>query len=201
MVPRQVPELPARVGVSRFLRGGRRGWGEEERGGGEDGEDGQERARAPEFGAGEQRARERGLERERADARLAQDLDVRDLGVVVLGDFRKIEEGQTVERTGEILSVPVGDVVVEVNTQKELHRLGRTYLNNLRSAQSLACLCSLVCSSSIIQLLPFLLEVIHRFLLFLTCSSCVEADKVPRRIEFEALWSVFGVNADQYHCC
>ncbi|MCT2180073.1 F0F1 ATP synthase subunit alpha [Kocuria sp. p3-SID1433] len=40
---------------------------------------------------------------------LAQDLDVRDLGVVVLGDFREIEEGQTVERTGEILSVPVGD--------------------------------------------------------------------------------------------
>ncbi len=40
---------------------------------------------------------------------LAQDLDVRDLGVVVLGDFREIEEGQSVERTGEILSVPVGD--------------------------------------------------------------------------------------------
>ncbi|MDO5618375.1 F0F1 ATP synthase subunit alpha [Kocuria sp.] len=40
---------------------------------------------------------------------LAQDLDTRDLGVVVLGDFQGIEEGQTVERTGEILSVPVGD--------------------------------------------------------------------------------------------
>ncbi|NHU84558.1 F0F1 ATP synthase subunit alpha [Kocuria sp. JC486] len=40
---------------------------------------------------------------------LAQDLDTRDLGVVVLGDFQEIEEGQTVERTGEILSVPVGD--------------------------------------------------------------------------------------------
>ncbi|MDO4254239.1 MAG: F0F1 ATP synthase subunit alpha [Kocuria sp.] len=40
---------------------------------------------------------------------LAQDLDIRDLGVVVLGDFQEIEEGQSVERTGEILSVPVGD--------------------------------------------------------------------------------------------
>ncbi|KAA9395657.1 F0F1 ATP synthase subunit alpha [Kocuria coralli] len=40
---------------------------------------------------------------------LAQDLDTRDLGVVVLGDFQEIEEGQTVERTGDILSVPVGD--------------------------------------------------------------------------------------------
>ncbi|ALB02902.1 F0F1 ATP synthase subunit alpha [Kocuria palustris] len=46
---------------------------------------------------------------ENGELGLAQDLDVRDLGVVVLGDFREIEEGQTVERTGEILSVPVGD--------------------------------------------------------------------------------------------
>ncbi len=28
---------------------------------------------------------------------------------MVLGDFDKIEEGQTVRRTGEILSVPVGE--------------------------------------------------------------------------------------------
>ncbi|MCD1145669.1 F0F1 ATP synthase subunit alpha [Kocuria sp. LUK] len=40
---------------------------------------------------------------------LAQNLDVRDIGVVVLGDFRGIEEGQEVHRTGEVLSVPVGD--------------------------------------------------------------------------------------------
>ena len=46
---------------------------------------------------------------ENGELGLAQDLDVRDLGVVVLGDFREIEAGQTVERTGEILSVPVGD--------------------------------------------------------------------------------------------
>src|SRR4051794_23373614 len=40
---------------------------------------------------------------------LALNLDVRDIGVVVLGEFTGIDEGQTVHRTGEILSVPVGD--------------------------------------------------------------------------------------------
>ncbi len=40
---------------------------------------------------------------------LALNLDVREIGTVLLGDGSKIEEGQTVKRTGEILSVPVGD--------------------------------------------------------------------------------------------
>ncbi len=40
---------------------------------------------------------------------LALNLDVREIGVVILGDFTKIEEGQQVRRTGEVLSVPVGD--------------------------------------------------------------------------------------------
>ncbi|GAA4973697.1 F0F1 ATP synthase subunit alpha [Kineococcus glutinatus] len=40
---------------------------------------------------------------------LALNLDVREIGVVVLGDFSGIEEGQEVHRTGEVLSVPVGD--------------------------------------------------------------------------------------------
>ncbi len=40
---------------------------------------------------------------------LALNLDVRDIGVVVLGDQSHIEEGQQVTRTGEVLSVPVGD--------------------------------------------------------------------------------------------
>ena len=40
---------------------------------------------------------------------LALNLDVRDIGVVVLGEFTGIEEGQTVHRTGEVLSVAVGD--------------------------------------------------------------------------------------------
>ena len=40
---------------------------------------------------------------------LALNLDVREIGAVLLGDGSKVEEGQTVKRTGEILSVPVGD--------------------------------------------------------------------------------------------
>jgi F-type H+-transporting ATPase subunit alpha len=40
---------------------------------------------------------------------LALNLDVRTIGVVVLGEFTGIEEGQQVQRTGEVLSVAVGD--------------------------------------------------------------------------------------------
>ena len=40
---------------------------------------------------------------------IALNLDVREIGVVVMGDYSKIGEGQTVRRTGEILSTPVGD--------------------------------------------------------------------------------------------
>ena len=40
---------------------------------------------------------------------IALNLDVREIGCVLLGDASKIEEGQAVRRTGEVLSVPVGD--------------------------------------------------------------------------------------------
>jgi F-type H+-transporting ATPase subunit alpha len=49
------------------------------------------------------------LEFEDGTLGIALNLDTREIGVVVLGDFDKIEEGQTVRRTGEILSVPVGE--------------------------------------------------------------------------------------------
>ena len=49
------------------------------------------------------------LEFEDGTLGLALNLDVREIGVVVLGDFAGIEEGQQVRRTGEVLSVPVGD--------------------------------------------------------------------------------------------
>src|SRR5918993_5003638 len=49
------------------------------------------------------------LEFEDGTLGIALNLDTREVGVVVLGDFDKIEEGQVVRRTGEILSVPVGD--------------------------------------------------------------------------------------------
>ncbi|MBW4040626.1 MAG: F0F1 ATP synthase subunit alpha [Acidobacteria bacterium] len=40
---------------------------------------------------------------------LALNLDEDDIGVIVLGEFTGIEEGMEVRRTGEVLSVPVGD--------------------------------------------------------------------------------------------
>jgi F-type H+-transporting ATPase subunit alpha len=49
------------------------------------------------------------LEFEGGTLGVALNLDVRDIGVVILGDASAIEEGQQVKRTGEVLSVPVGD--------------------------------------------------------------------------------------------
>lgn len=40
---------------------------------------------------------------------LAMNLEDREIGCVILGDFSGIEEGEEVRRTGDVLSVPVGD--------------------------------------------------------------------------------------------
>ncbi|GAA4029435.1 F0F1 ATP synthase subunit alpha [Allokutzneria multivorans] len=40
---------------------------------------------------------------------VALSLDVREIGVAILGNYESIEEGQEVKRTGQVLSVPVGD--------------------------------------------------------------------------------------------
>jgi F-type H+-transporting ATPase subunit alpha len=49
------------------------------------------------------------LEFEDGTLGMALNLDVREIGAVVLGEFTGIEQGQTVRRTGRVLSVPVGD--------------------------------------------------------------------------------------------
>ncbi|RIK15286.1 MAG: F0F1 ATP synthase subunit alpha [Acidobacteria bacterium] len=49
------------------------------------------------------------LEFEDGTLGLALNLDVHEVGVIVLGDFSGLEEGQPVRRTGEVLSVAVGD--------------------------------------------------------------------------------------------
>jgi F-type H+-transporting ATPase subunit alpha len=49
------------------------------------------------------------LEFENGIRGIALNLDIREIGVVILGEFSGIEEGQRVTRTGEVLSVPVGD--------------------------------------------------------------------------------------------
>jgi F-type H+/Na+-transporting ATPase subunit alpha len=49
------------------------------------------------------------LEFEDGTLGVALNLDVREIGVVVLGEFAGIQEGHQVKRTGRVLSVPVGD--------------------------------------------------------------------------------------------
>ncbi|OGH64603.1 MAG: F0F1 ATP synthase subunit alpha [Candidatus Magasanikbacteria bacterium RIFCSPHIGHO2_02_FULL_47_14] len=43
---------------------------------------------------------------------LALNLEEETVGAIILGEFRNIREGMTVKRTGRIMSVPVGDVLI-----------------------------------------------------------------------------------------
>ncbi len=43
---------------------------------------------------------------------LALNLDINEVGAMILGDFTRIQEGDEVKRTGRLLSVPVGDALV-----------------------------------------------------------------------------------------
>src|SRR6202012_263121 len=49
------------------------------------------------------------LEFENGVRGIALNLDIREIGVVILGEYSEIEEGQKVKRTGVVLSVPAGD--------------------------------------------------------------------------------------------
>jgi F-type H+/Na+-transporting ATPase subunit alpha len=49
------------------------------------------------------------LEFEDGTLGVALNLDVREIGAVILGEFAGIQEGQRVKRTGRVLSVPIGD--------------------------------------------------------------------------------------------
>jgi F-type H+-transporting ATPase subunit alpha len=43
---------------------------------------------------------------------MAQNLDATDVGIIILGDFDSIREGDTVKRTGKIMEVPVGEALI-----------------------------------------------------------------------------------------
>ena len=43
---------------------------------------------------------------------MAQNLESNDVGIIILGDFETIREGDTVKRTGRIMEVPVGDALI-----------------------------------------------------------------------------------------
>ena len=55
---------------------------------------------------------------------LALNLEEDSVGIVILGDYLDIREGQTVKRTGRVLSVPVGDALIGrvVNPAGAAHR-------------------------------------------------------------------------------
>lgn len=52
------------------------------------------------------------LEFENGSVGMALNLEENSIGAVVLGDYMKIDEGQTVRRTGELVSVPVGPAML-----------------------------------------------------------------------------------------
>ena len=43
---------------------------------------------------------------------MAQNLESTDVGLIILGDFTDIREGDTIRRTGKIMEVPVGDALI-----------------------------------------------------------------------------------------
>ncbi|MDR2832778.1 MAG: F0F1 ATP synthase subunit alpha [Streptococcaceae bacterium] len=43
---------------------------------------------------------------------MAQNLETSDVGIIILGDFESIREGDKVKRTGRIMEVPVGDALI-----------------------------------------------------------------------------------------
>jgi F-type H+-transporting ATPase subunit alpha len=43
---------------------------------------------------------------------MAQNLETNDVGIIILGDFETIREGDQVKRTGKIMEVPVGDALI-----------------------------------------------------------------------------------------
>jgi F-type H+-transporting ATPase subunit alpha len=52
------------------------------------------------------------LEFENGTYGMAQNLEASDVGIVVLGDFKGIREGDSVKRTGRIMEVPVGESLI-----------------------------------------------------------------------------------------
>lgn len=74
-----------------------------------------------------------------------------------------------------------------------------TDLNDFCTAQRLTSCERVICAIAVIELLPFFLQVIHSFLLLLTCRRSVEPDKVACWVKLEYLRSQFEINPDKNH--
>jgi hypothetical protein len=72
-------------------------------------------------------------------------------------------------------------------------------LDDFCSTQRLTSCDWVICAISIIEFLPFLLQVIHGLLLLLTCRRGVEPYEVACWVKFEYLGSQFEINPDENH--
>ncbi len=43
---------------------------------------------------------------------MAQNLETNDVGIIILGPYTEIREGDEVRRTGKIMEVPVGEALI-----------------------------------------------------------------------------------------
>ena len=57
------------------------------------------------------------LEFENGTYGMAQNLEANDVGIVILGAYKGIREGDTVKRTGRIMEVPVGEELIGWDNQ------------------------------------------------------------------------------------
>ena len=73
------------------------------------------------------------------------------------------------------------------------------YLDNLISIQTLPGGGHFLTSSTALQPLPLLLQEVHGLLLLLPCSSRMETNKIPSRVELEDLWTMLRVLTDENH--
>ena len=76
---------------------------------------------------------------------------------------------------------------------------GGTYFYDFCPTEGFTCCCRIISSTTIIELLPFLLKMVHGFLLLLACCRRVEAHEVASWVELEDLWTELGVDADEDH--
>ena len=58
------------------------------------------------------------LEFENGAYGMAQNLETNDVGIIILGDFVAIREGDIVKRTGKIMEVPVGEALMVTSKQQ-----------------------------------------------------------------------------------
>jgi hypothetical protein len=96
-------------------------------------------------------------------------------------------------------SASMASYVKSISQRRDCRGHWMANLDNFRTAQRLTSCDGIVCAIAVIELLPFFLQVIHSFLLLLSCCRSVETHKVACWVKLEYLGSQFEVNPDEYH--